>query len=79
MHQSISIYLSAASMESQSSLTDQFSCLRLEKLDTPRARGTSTPLSDESSVGVELCSQSQGENHAVCEWSADQRLSAVLL
>jgi len=56
------VILSASSLDSQSSVTDQLSGLRLGKLDVPGAYGTSTPLSDQSSVGAEPSSQSQGEN-----------------
>ena len=53
--------LTAASIESQSSTTDQIGCLRLGKLDMLGAQGTSTPLSGQSSTSAELGTHSQGE------------------
>jgi len=51
----------AASIESQSSMTDQIGSLRLGKLDmAPGPQGTSTPTSGQSSVSAELCTHSQG-------------------
>ena len=58
----------ATSIESQSSVTDQIGCLRLGKLDVPGAQGTSTPLSGQSSVSAELCTQSQGEIKLSINW-----------
>jgi len=59
----------AASIESQSSATDQIGCLRLGKPEMPGAQGTSTPLSDQSSASAEPCTQSQGE-WSNCEQAA---------
>jgi len=53
--------LSAASIESQSSLSEQFSGVRLGKTDTLGVPGSSTPLSDLSSLSADPCSHSQGK------------------